>query len=130
MGEYRKLMAKARTMEALVENPVCRLLEAAIDAKANMMRLFGAEITQAGSKVRGDFLLPVAASEDGSELLVHLEGNKRPAITSHVVYPALESEEEPCLYAAAEDAVVHFLTGFSPYPQVNLEDEQVGGRAA
>lgn len=130
MGEYRRLLAKARTMEALVDNPVCRSLERAADAKAKVMRIFGAEVTQAGSKVRGDFLLIIATSEDGSELAVHLEGNKRPAITSHVVYPALESEEEPCLYATAEDAVVHFLTGFSPYPQTEFEDEQVGGKAA
>lgn len=130
MGEYRRLLAKARTMEALVENPVCRSLELAADAKARMMRLLGAEVTEAGSKVRGDFLLVIATAEDGSELLVHLEGNKRPAIVSHVFYPALARDEDPCLYAGAEDAVVHFLSGFSPQPQTDLEDEQVGDIAA
>ena len=130
MGEYRRLVARARTMEALVENPVYRSLEAAVDAKAKVMRFLGAEVTQAGSKVRGDFLLIIATAEDGSELAVHLEGNKLPAITSHVVYPPLESGEETSLYAGADDAVVHFLTGFSPYPQEHVEDEAVGGRAA
>lgn len=132
MGEYRRLLAKARTMEALVENPVCRSLERSADAKAKVMRLLGAEVTQAGSKVRGDFLLVIATSEDGSELAVHLEGNKRPAIVSHVVYPPLEcGEEEPALYAGAEDAVAHFLTGFSPYPaQYFPEDDPVGREAA
>ena len=131
VSEYRRLLRKARNVEALVENPVSRSLERAADAKAKAMRLLGAETTEAGSKVRGDFFLPVCSSEDGAEVGVYMEGNKLPAITSHVVYPALKLEEEPSLYAGAEDAVSHFLTGFSPYPeQYASEDDPVGEEAA
>lgn len=131
MSEYRRLLRKARNVEALVENPVSRSLERAADAKAKVMRLLGAETTEAGSKVRGDFFLPLCSSEDGAEVGVYLEGNKLPAITSHVVYPALWLEEEPSLYAGAEDAVGHFLTGFSPYPEhYTSEDDPVGEEVA
>jgi hypothetical protein len=131
VSEYRRLLRKTRKVETLLENPVSRSLERGADAKAKVMRVLGAEKTEAGSKVRGDFFLPICLSEDGAEVGVYLEGNKRPAITSHVVYPALELEEEPSLYAGAEDAVRHFLTGFAPYPeQYTSEGDPVGEEAA
>lgn len=122
MSEYKRLLRKARRVEALVENPANRLLERAADAKARMIRLLGAETTEAGSKVRGDFFLPICSSEDGSEIGVHLEGNKLPAIVSHVVYPPLECEEEPAMYAGAEEAAMHFLTGYSPCTAPNIPE--------
>lgn len=131
MSEYTRLARKANRVQRLIESAVARVM-LGVDARAKVMGLLGAELTEAGSKVRGDYFLPLAASTDGSEMGAYLEGNKLPAIVSHVVYPPLErGEDEPAMYAGAEEAAIHFLTGFSPYPeQYPQEDDPVGGEAA
>lgn len=131
MSEYTRLARKANRIQRMVESRVGRAVLGR-DARARVMGMFGAELTEAGAKVRGDYFLVIAASGDGSEMGVYLEGNKYPAIVSHVVYPPLElGEEEPALYAGAEDAAVHFLTGASPYPAPGIPEEGYpGARAA
>lgn len=129
MDEYTRLTRKADRIQKLVESTAARVMLGA-DARAKVMGLLGAELTETGSKVRGDFFLPIAASADGSEMGVYMEGNKLPAITSHVVYPPLESGEEPAMYAGTQEAAIQFLTGFSPHPGPSIPEEEYPGAEA
>lgn len=122
MSEYTRLAWLARLSVNVLYSTITRFV-LGDDAEARMMGLLGADLVEMPyRRSRGDFFLQLSAREDGSEFGIYLEGNKAWPIASY--YGSAGGELR--LYFVAEDALMHYLLGTSPYADDPYTEEQTG----